>query len=312
MEAKYDFLELLKKFFIFSKKVLNYFIEKIFFQIQLFFHYKILVIIITLLTIIITIINFIYKEKTYVSEMTIQSNIGMPIYLYNHINTLNNYDKNTLVRIFELDSSYIGKIKKINVNFTLDINSDGSPDVYFNKTKKLSISDSLFLRKYAFTNNLVITAEVSDNKLFTNNLLSNSLVNYINSNSYFISYNQNRITTLNNVKQITEKELEKLQLYQEKEYFEYRAKSENTNEIVLTNNQPDEKLLHVDIINLNNDLLKIKTELELRPEIISLINPFSYINNYKQNIWKDLIVNLFLMFIFDIGLLNILYANRKN
>ena len=209
----------------------------------------------------------------YSSDMIAQINATNVSEMMDHINDLHELcleNNNTvLTEYLKLGEKVAEKIKDINAYWIIDENKDGVGD-YVDYKNNFDLRDTTQRR---IQNRFVLKVEVYDITGF--NDVKEGLYNYVSSNPYLNSLNENRKKRIRELITTTEEEMLKLDSLQKFEYFKPEPSSAEERGQMLIWNEKELKLLHPDLITLFRQKQNLERDLELFPEVITVIKDFT-------------------------------------
>jgi len=254
----------------------------------------------------------------YSSDMIAQINTTNVSEMMNYINDLhelcneNNYQ--VLSEYLQLSKAVAEKIKDINAYWIIDENKDGVGD-YVDFKNKYSLRDTTQRRIQSRFN---LNVEVFDISGFTD--VKKGLYNYVSANPYLNSLNENRKKRIRELIVQTEEEMLKLDSLQKYEYFKKETLPPEERGQMLIWNEKEVRLLHPDIINLFRQKQSLERDLELYPEVITVIKDFTPLSQVENPVMKYIlkwglifgILGVILKFFFDQrkNIRNFVYKNE--
>ncbi|UCG28699.1 MAG: hypothetical protein JSV24_04900, partial [Bacteroidales bacterium] len=250
-------------------------------------------------------IRFKTTKRFYSSDMIAQINATNAGEMMSHINDLHNLCRegnyNVLSEYLKLDSNIAVKIKDINAFWIIDQNKDGIGD-YVDYQNDFDLNDTSHTR---ISNRFNLQVEVYDNTGFMD--VTEGLYNYVAANPYLTNLNENRKRRIKELIVQVDEELLKLDSLQQYEYFKNEPEREKTDGQMLIWNEKELKLLHPDLIQLFRLKQQYEKELEIFPDVITVIKdftPLAQVENPKSSYiirWAIVfvIIGIVAKFIFD-------------
>ena len=244
-------------------------------------------------------------KRYYSSDMIAQINATNAGEMMSHINDLHNLCRegnyNVLSQYLKLDSNIAVKIKDINAYWIIDQNRDGIGD-YVDYRNDFDLNDTSQAR---ISNRFNLQVEVYDNTGFQN--VTEGLYNYVAANPYLTNLNENRIRSIQELIDQIDEELLKLDSLQQYEYFKNKLERDKTDGQMMIWNEKELKLLHPDLIQLFRQKQQYERELEIFPDVITVIKdftPLAQVENPKSTYvirWAIIfgIIGIVTKFIFD-------------
>lgn len=221
--------------------------------------------------------------RYYSSEMIIKPNSISNADLVHFINGISmKGDNNKIAANFNIDTTQVANIKSIKASWFIDVNKDGTGD-YVDYDDAFNISDTSMRR---INNRLNIKVEIYDTSAIHG--LSEGIIHYIESIQFFKKSHNVKIRQIKEDLAKVELELSELDSLQGILYFEEKLKT-NENDKFLILNEKEEQLLHPQIISLYNQKLEYERNLELYPDMITVIQDFTPVTQAENNIFKLMI-----------------------
>lgn len=249
------------------------------------------------------------SKPYYASDMIAQINATNAAEMMDHINDLHNLCRegnyNILSEYLGLDKEISRQIKNINAFWIVDQNKDGVGD-YIDYENDFNLTDTTRNR---IMDRFDLQVGVFDNSGFSS--VKEGLYNYVNSNPYLTGLNENRKKRIKELITTTNEEIIKLDSLQKFEYFKTEPAPGETQGQMMIWNEKELTLLHPELIRLIRQKQNYEKELEIFPDVITVIKDFTPLaqveNPRSQYIIPWAVFTLLLGFFFKLFL-----EQRKN
>jgi hypothetical protein len=210
-------------------------------------------------------------QDLYYSNLVLKSNVVQNQEMISYINRLGSLTSENNYPVLGVALNMPGEkaelIHNLSAFWFIDLNSDGivdGPD--YNSKYMTDTNVTKVVWKFG------IRATVTDPSIFSE--LESGIISYVNSSDYFIRMNEVRLANLEEIIEQTDKEVEKLDSLQKKEYFQLENTTRLKEGQLVFTNDPEITLLHSDLLNLVKDKQRSQTEFEIHSGIISVLEDF--------------------------------------
>lgn len=195
-------------------------------------------------------LRYLQKEDVYTSYATISLQVSNSTEVAAIINQLNRSKQTNLAERLNCNIDQVSQIESITPYFLIDIDDDGYAD-YADMSQGSDIQTPYHTKEgeRRIKDKILLKARVKDTALFS--LLNQHLLEAIQT-PYILDLNKTRLAILTtNIESLSE-EIEKLDQYQRKEYFEYRRNDTPNNNTLNIRTSSDERneLFHEDLLKL--------------------------------------------------------------
>ncbi len=216
-------------------------------------------------------------EELYSSDMVLQSNEIPTEDMISKINELGIYagegNYKALSEKLKIDTLTAGFIKSIGAYWFVDMDRDGVADIVDYRNRFNAIEDTTSRRMRDL---LDVRATVGDPSVFA--MLQNGIVHFLKSDPRLTLMNNNRKTALEiKIKRI-DNELAKLDSLQRYEYFDKEREMSldlgNLGSLKLLGEEKDTRLLHNEIIELQDTRLAYERQLTVTGDMVSVVTDF--------------------------------------
>jgi hypothetical protein len=213
----------------------------------------------------------------YSSEMTLRSNTIPNADMIAYLNRLHSFcddnNKQALARYLAIPVDSAKKIKDIQAFWVIDRNNDASPD-YIDYRERYNVYDTINKR---MIDRFVVRVKISSADEL--NDVKDALFHYVKSNQLFQERNNLRLAHAKEMLERLNYDIVQLDSLQKVKYFEEtRNITPEKNAQMVFLQERNTQLLYDDIYNLYKKRQDIDQELNLFPDIITLLNDFTIPN----------------------------------
>lgn len=313
-----DLLELLKRFFGFIGRaisfVFNFFLRVASYGLIFLFKNWIPILVIVLLGMGYGFYNFYSGNKLVVSDMVIRNNEVANEDLITIINELSIYAEQENIQALSdktgLDTVSAAEVKFIDAYWFIDNDYDGVAD-YIDTKKEFNQLEDTTLRR--IKDELNIRVKVTDPAILPK--VQEGVISFFNNNNLLKKLNVNRLARLNNLFEKTSVEVEELDSLQGYEYFVKDKKAQldlgNLGSLRLEGQEKDTRLLHEEVLGLQEQLMNYERELQVYNEIVTVLRGFTITVRPEKSLASCVIYTGFLFGFFAYIILFLLSHRKK-
>lgn len=312
-----DLLELLKRFFDFIgrsiKVVLNFLLQVASYLLMFLFKKWIPIFVFVILGMAYGTYKFYTGNHLVVSDMVIRNNEVANEDLITIIGELSVYAEQENVQVMAqrtgLDTVTAASIKFIEAYWFVDSDRDGVADYIDDKKEFNQVADTLLKR---IKDDLNIRVKVTNPKLLPK--VQEGVIYFLEDNNLLKRLNTHRLARLKNLIDKTATEIQELDSLQGYEYFDKDKRAEldlgKLGSLRLEGQEKDTRLLHEQVLELEQVLMNYERELEVYDEIVSVIRGFTITERPEKSLFT-MVIYSGILFAFLAYLVLFLLSHRK-
>lgn len=257
--------------------------------------------------------TYYFNEKSIVSDMVLRNNEVSNDEIITILEELSVYAKQNnskaLAKKMALDTAITKHIKSINAYWFIDEDDDGVAD-YVDFKREFNQLDDTIQRRVPKV--LDVRVHVQNSEVISQ--LEGGLLHYLESNNILKRLNNSRTNLLKTLISKTTQEIDQLDSLQSYEYFVKERKADidfgSLGRLRIQGEEKDTRLLHEQILSLEEKRLGYESQLDVYGDIISVLSGFAISEKPEKSLFNVMIKQGLILSFFGYILLFLL-GHRK-